>query len=144
MELHNLPRLKGTKKSKRLGRGNASGWGTYCGRGNKGLGQRKSGNVRPGFEGGQTPLLKRIPKLKGFKNFNKEKYQIINLCDLEKLDNEKVNLESLIKNKIISNGNYPVKVLSRGEVTQKFIFESSLKFSKIAREKVLKAGCKIL
>ena len=85
MLLNSIKPIKGAKKSKRrVGRGNASGHGTYSGRGCKGQGQRKSGNVRPGFEGGQTPLIMRLPKLKGFKNPNKIDFQIVNVKDLER------------------------------------------------------------
>ena len=110
----------------------------------KGLGQRKSGNVRPGFEGGQTPLIKRIPKLKGFKNYNKILYQVINLSDLEKASSNNINMETLLKDKIIRKNNVPVKILSDGDVKKKFTFSAKeLKFSKTAKDKIIKVGGKI-
>lgn len=143
MTLHNLSKLKQSSK-KRLGRGNATGQGTFAGRGNKGMGQRKSGNVRPGFEGGQTPLLQRIPKLKGFKSPNKITYQVVNLADLDKFQDEKVSVETLYNNRLIRKRNHPVKILSQGELKKKLEFDHDLSFSKSAKEKIIKAGGKIL
>ena len=108
MKLHSIK--SGMNKSKkRIGRGNASGHGTFCGRGCKGQGQRKSGNVRPGFEGGQTPLIMRLPKLKGFRNPNRVEYQILNVNDLEVFkEGEEVNIEALLSKNLISKKNLPL------------------------------------
>jgi large subunit ribosomal protein L15 len=132
------------RATKRRGRGNASGHGTFSCRGCKGQGQRKSGNVRPGFEGGQTPLIMRLPKLKGFKNTAKIIYQIVNLDDLNVFnDGDEVNVETLLKNGLISGKKIPVKVLGDGKLGKKLTFKVH-KISKAAKEKVIKAGGKIL
>jgi len=145
MQLNNLKPKKGSIKSRRrIGRGNASGHGTYCGRGCKGQGQRKSANVRPGFEGGQTPLIMRLPKLKGFKNINKINYQTVNLKDLNVFkDGDEVNTETLLKKRLISKKRMPVKVLGMGKLEKKLTFKVH-KMSTTAKEKVIKVGGKIL
>lgn len=143
MQLNNLkPKVK--KAKKRLGRGNASGHGTFCGRGCKGQGQRKSGNVRPGFEGGQTPLIMRLPKLKGFKNINKIKYQIVNLKDLNLFnDGEEVNIETLLQKKLISKKSVPIKILGMGKLEKKLTLKVH-KMSATAKSKIIEAGGKVL
>ncbi|MBN2087280.1 50S ribosomal protein L15 [Candidatus Peregrinibacteria bacterium] len=145
MKLNSIKNKAGVKKDrKRVGRGNASGHGTFSGRGCKGMGQRKSGNVRPGFEGGQTPLIMRLPKLKGFKNPNKVEYQVLNVKDLEKFkDGEEVNIESLLKNNLISRKKMPVKILGAGKITKKLTVKVQ-KISDSAREKIVKAGGKVI
>jgi large subunit ribosomal protein L15 len=136
------PKVK--KARKRLGRGNASGHGTYSGRGCKGQGQRKSGNVRPGFEGGQTPLIMRLPKLKGFKSPVKTVYQIVNLKDLNVFnDGDEVNTETLLKKRLISKKEMPVKILGEGELEKKLTFKIH-KISASAKKKVVEAGGKVL
>ena len=132
------------KAKKRVGRGNSSGSGTYCGRGCKGQGQRKSGNVRPGFEGGQTPLIMRLPKLKGFKNPNKVKFQIVNVSDLECFkDGDEVNVLTLIEKKLVSKKLEPVKVLGYGKLIKKLTIKVH-KISSSAKDKIIKAGGKVL
>lgn len=145
MKLSDLKPAKGAKKlKKRIGRGNASGTGTYSGRGMKGQNSRKSGGVRIGFEGGQTPLLRRIPKLKGFKNINKITFSPINLATIEEkyAEDEIVSPESLIKKNILRKKTQPVKILGVGEITKKISF-SDVAFSATAKEKIEKAGGKI-
>ena len=144
MKLNSLkPKVKKTRK--RVGRGNASGSGTYSGRGCKGQGQRKSGKVRPGFEGGQTPLIMRLPKLKGFKSPNKINYQIVNLKDLNKAfkDGEEVNIETLLNKRLISKKKVHVKILGDGKLEKKLTLKIH-KVSNTAKEKVIKAGGKVL
>lgn len=143
MKLHSIK--SGMNKSKkRIGRGNASGHGTFCGRGCKGQGQRKSGNVRPGFEGGQTPLIMRLPKLKGFRNPNRVEYQILNVNDLEVFkEGEEVNIEALLSKNLISKKNLPVKILGVGKVSKKLTIKVQ-KISDTAKEKIIKAGGKII
>ena len=144
MQLNSIKSGNGTKPRKRVGRGNASGHGTYSGRGCKGQGQRKSGNVRPGFEGGQTPLIMRLPKLKGFKNINKVVYQIVNLKDLIVFkDGDEVNPETLHAKGLISKKTLPVKILSVGKLERKLTVKVQ-KLSSAAREKVIAAGGKVL
>lgn len=129
---------------KRVGRGNASGHGTFSGRGCKGMGQRKSGNVRPGFEGGQTPLISRLPKLRGFKNPVKVYFQIVNVADLNRFkDGEEVNVQTLLEKKIISKKDVPVKILGNGKLERKLTLRVQ-KASAVAKEKVIAAGGKIL
>lgn len=118
MSLTNL-RSKIKRKSKRIiGRGNGSGHGTYSGRGIKGQNSRTGGKRRPGFEGGQTPYSRKLPKLKGFKNPNKITCQIINTGNLNKFDdNAVVNPETLFSKKLISKKDKPVKLLGgKGEL----------------------------
>ena len=143
MKLHSIK--SGMNKSKkRIGRGNASGHGTFCGRGCKGQGQRKSGNVRPGFEGGQTPLIMRLPKLKGFRNPNRVEYQILNVNDLEVFkEGDEVNIEALLSKNLISKKNLPVKILGVGKVSKKLTIKVQ-KISDTAKEKIIKAGGKII
>lgn len=145
MQLHSIKSKKGaTKARKRVGRGNASGRGTYCGRGCKGQGQRKSGNVRAGFEGGQTSLTMRLPKLRGFRNINKVIHQVVNVSDLNRFDDgAEVNVETLLQTKLIRKKNVPVKLLGNGKLTKKLTVKIH-KISSAARDKVVKAGGKVL
>ncbi|MDH5597161.1 MAG: 50S ribosomal protein L15 [Candidatus Peregrinibacteria bacterium] len=145
MQLHSIkPKAGATKSRKRVGRGNASGHGTYSGRGSKGQGQRKSGNVRPGFEGGQTPLISRLPKLRGFKNPNKAIFQVVNVSDLNRFkDGEEVNIQTLLEKNLVSKKDVPVKVLAKGNVKSKVTLRVQ-KSSAAAKKKIIEAGGKIL
>jgi large subunit ribosomal protein L15 len=146
MQLHSIkPKSGAVKNRKRLGRGNASGSGTFCGRGCKGQGQRKSGNVRPGFEGGQTPLIMRLPKLRGFKNPNRVPFQVVNLTDLERVfkDGDEVTVLSLLENKLVNRKLLPVKLLGRGELTKKLTVKVH-QLSRSARDKIIAVGGKVL
>lgn len=117
MTLFNLSSKLGKKKKKLLGRGNGSGRGTFCTRGGKGQSARSGGNIRPGFEGGQTTMLRRMPKLRGFKNPNHEEYQVVNVVDLNAFDNNTtVTPELLFAEKLISKKGQPVKLLCNGEL----------------------------
>lgn len=117
-----LPELKSklgrNKKKKRVGRGNASGHGTYSCKGMKGQTARTGGRRRPGFEGGQTPYLRRIPKMKGFKNPNYVDYQVVNIGELNVFDDKAtVNLEALLEKNLVSKKTKPVKLLAgKGEL----------------------------
>ncbi len=145
MQLNTIQKKQGASKAKRrVGRGNASGAGTYCGRGCKGQGQRKSGNVRPGFEGGQTPLIMRLPKLKGFKNPNRLDFQVVNVGDLDVFkDGDEVNVLTLLEKKLVRRKLLPVKVLGNGKVSKKLTLKVH-KVSKAAKEKINAAGGKVL
>ena len=145
MLLHSIKAKSGSAKPKRrVGRGNSSGHGTYCGRGSKGQGQRKSGNTRPGFEGGQTPLIMRLPKLKGFKNPNRVNFQAVNVKDLECFkDGDEVNMLTLLEKKLIRRKKDPVKILGHGKLTKKLTIKIH-KISASAKDKVLQAGGKII
>ena len=141
LELHNMKPAEGSKKSvKRLGRGIGSGLGKTSGKGHKGQWARSGGGVRPGFEGGQMPLTRRLPK-RGFKNRFVKVYTIVNVDVLEKFENgTEITPEVLLSNGVISkieaNG---VKVLGNGTLTKKLVVKAS-KFSKSAVEAIEKAG----
>lgn len=143
--LHQLkPKSGATTKGKRLGRGDSAGGGSFCGRGCKGQGARKSGNVRPGFEGGQTPLVMRLPKLRGFKNVNKVIYQIVNVRDLNLFkDGEEVSIETLLEKRLIHKKGIPVKILGDGKLARKVSVKVQ-KVSTSARAKINAAGGKII
>ena len=145
MQLHQLkPKAGATKSKKRLGRGNASGHGTYSGRGSKGQGQRKSGNVRPGFEGGQTPLIMRLPKLRGFKNPNRITFQPVNVEALNCFnDGDEVNMLTLIEKRLISKKTVPVKILGSGKLEKKLTVKVH-QASSTAKSKIAEAGGKFL
>ena len=128
------------KKRKRVGRGPGSGHGKTCGRGHKGQGARAGFSAHPTFEGGQMPLVRRIPK-RGFNNKWADIVAIVNLSDLEAVfnDGDEVTLESL-KEKNLAKGNFDVlKVLGDGELTKK-LKVTAHRFSKSAQEKITKAG----
>lgn len=145
MQLHSInPKSGSTKNRKRVGRGNASGHGTFSGRGCKGQGQRKSSNVRPGFEGGQTPLIMRLPKLKGFKNPNRLEFQVVNVSDLDRFkDGDEVNALTLVESKLVRRKGLPIKLLGHGKITKKLTVKVH-KVSSSARVKVMAAGGKVL
>lgn len=145
MHLHSIQPKRGSVKSKkRLGRGNASGHGTYSGRGCKGQGQHGNKNPHPGFEGGQTPLARRLPKLGGFKNPFKIHYQVVNLEALNGFDDgAEVTPESLLQQGLIRKSRAPVKVLGEGKLDKKLIFKLQA-YSRTAKDRILAAGGKIL
>ena len=144
MKLHELSPAPGTTKSAwRKGRGVGSGNGKTAGRGHKGQNARTGGGVRPGFEGGQIPLYRRLPK-RGFTNslFKKE-YAIINLETLDKLfnDGDAVSMETLLEKGVIRKELNGLKVLGRGEITKKLTVKAAI-FSASAKEKIEAAGGK--
>lgn len=144
-KLTNLkPHAKQQKASKRLGRGNGSGKGTFSGKGCKGQNARTGGGVRPGFEGGQTPLYRKLPKVKGFTPINRVAYFPINLGLLESNfeANETVNIESLIAKKILKKP-LKLKLLGNGELTKALTIEVD-KASAAATNAVEKAGGKVV
>lgn len=144
--LNNLKSNKGSrKKSTRVGRWNGSK-GTFCGRGMNGQNCRSGGWVPDWFEWGQTPLFRRLPKLKGFSNARfMTKYNVINLSDVEKLASKwitEINKEVLLENKVIRRKKYAIKLLWKGELKAKISIEVAWA-SKTAIEAVEKAGGKI-
>lgn len=144
MKLHELSPAPGSTKSAwRKGRGVGSGNGKTAGRGHKGQNARTGGGVRPGFEGGQIPLFRRLPK-RGFTNslFKKE-YAIINLETLDKLfnDGDAVSMETLLEKGVIRKELNGLKVLGRGEITKKLTVKAAI-FSASAKEKIEAAGGK--
>ncbi len=137
--LSNLKPAKGSvKKRKRVGRGPGSGYGKTAGRGMNGQKSRSGYSRKRAFEGGQMPLVRRIPK-RGFTNIFREEYNVVNVCDLEKLGLNEVTIEILIEKKLIRNKNLKVKILGNGELTKK-VKVSAHKFSKSAVEKIEKNG----
>ena len=144
MKLHELSPAAGSSKSAwRKGRGPGSGNGKTGGRGHKGQNARTGGGVRPGFEGGQIPLYRALPK-RGFTNslFKKE-YAIINLETLDKLfnDGDAVSMEVLLEKGIVKKELNGLKVLGRGEITKKLTVKATI-FSATAKEKIEAAGGK--
>ena len=144
MKLDELKPAKGSKKdTKRLGRGPGTGWGRTSGRGNKGAGQRSGNKKRAWFEGGQMPLLRRLPK-RGFSNYRFRKdYQIVNLSTLELLDVNKIDAKLLAECGVVKSAFEPIKILGNGEI-KKVIEVSASAFSQTAIEKIKKAGGKAI
>jgi large subunit ribosomal protein L15 len=142
MKLHNLKPSPGSKKKrKRVGRGTATGQGTTAGRGMNGQNSRSGGGTRPGFEGGQMPLYRRLPK-RGFTNIFQKEYAIVNLDILNDFDeNEEVTVELLLDRKIIRKRLDGLKILGEGEINKKLTVKAN-KFSKTAKEKIEAAGGK--
>jgi large subunit ribosomal protein L15 len=137
MKLHHLRPAKGAKKERtRVGRGRAGARGKTAGRGMKGTGAR--GKIRAGFEGGQMPLIRRVPKLKGFKNPNRVGYAPVNVEILAKYFDQDVTPEALYKHGLAHKG-ARIKVLARGELDKKLIVKAHA-FSKAAKEKIEAAG----
>ena len=143
MKLNNMAPAEGAKtSSKRLGRGIGSGLGKTSGKGHKGQWARSGGGVRPGFEGGQMPLVRRIPK-RGFNNVFKKEYSIVNVSDLEVFDNGTVvTAELLLEKGVLSKVEpYGLKVLGNGTLTKKLEVKAN-KFTKSAAQIIEKAGGK--
>jgi large subunit ribosomal protein L15 len=142
MELHDLKPAKGsTKARKRVGRGISAGQGKTAGRGTKG--QLARSKVRPGFEGGQNPIIKRMPFKRGFTNIFKTRYEVVNVGQLTMLDtDEPVTPERLYERGITRGLEFPVKVLGDGEI-DKAVTVHAHKFSQSAREKIEAAGGKV-
>lgn len=142
MKLNNLSPAPGSKKrAKRVGRGMSSGLGKTSGRGMKGQNSRTGGGVRPGFEGGQMPLYRRLPKI-GFKNYNKRVYTEVNLDLLEKFTGTEVTAESLKKEKLIKKVNDGIVVLGTGTLTKKLDVKVA-RVTKTAKEKIEAVGGKV-
>ena len=138
MDLHNLQPAKGSVKTrKRVGRGAGSGLGGTSTRGNKGAKQRSGYKKKIGFEGGQMPIQRRLPKY-GFKNINRVSYKAINLSTIEALGVDKVNLDVLHEAGLISKKQI-VKILGNGKLTKAVTVEANA-FSKSAEEAITAAG----
>ena len=142
MNLHELgPAAGSTTAPKRLGRGVGSGLGKTSGKGHKGAKARSGGGKRPGFEGGQMPLYRRVPK-KGFTNIFRTEYATVNVGQLEAFDNGAVVTAAMLKEaKIIRKTLDGVKVLGNGELTKKLTVEAA-KFTASAKEKIEALGGK--
>lgn len=141
--LHTIKAAPGSRaKKKRVGRGNSAGQGTTAGRGTKGQASRSGKTRNFGFEGGQTPLIRRQPKLGGFRNVNRKEYEVVNVSDLEaELSAGTYDAAALKEAKLIRTGK-PVKLLARGDVKKKFDLTVH-KASKAAVAAIEKAGGKV-
>lgn len=143
MKLNELSPAEGSKKSvKRVGRGHASGWGKTSGKGQKGQKSRSGGSIRPGFEGGQMPLQRRLPK-RGFNNIFAKKVVTVNLSTLNRKfeDGADVTVEALVNAGVIKNSFDAVKVLGNGKVDKKLNVKVSA-FSASAKAAIEAAGGK--
>ncbi len=141
MYIHELtPAVNSKKESRRVGRGIGSGVGKTSGRGQKGQNSRTGGGVRPGFGGGQIPLIRRLPK-RGFKNHFRKDYTIINVGDLEMFeDGTVIDAKFLVENGYVDEiASYGLKVLGNGKLTKKLTIYAA-KWTQSAQEKVTKAG----
>lgn len=147
MDLSNLKPAEGSKHSDnfRRGRGHGSGNGKTAGKGHKGQKARSGGGTRPGFEGGQMPLYRRIPK-RGFTNINSKDIVGINVSALERFDDgAEVTVETLVESGVVSNPRDGVKILGNGELTKKLTVKVNA-FSASAKEKIEAAGgsCEVI
>ena len=142
MKLNELRPAEGSVQERfRKGRGPGSGNGKTAGKGHKGQNARSGGGVRPGFEGGQIPLYRRLPK-RGFNNVFAKHYAIVNVSDLEVFDNDTViTTEVLLEKRIIRKALDGVKILGRGELTKKVTVQAAI-FSAGAKEKIESVGGK--
>ena len=140
MKLHELQPAAGSRKERnRVGRGQGSGNGKTAGRGSKGQKARSGGGVRLGFEGGQTPLFRRIPK-RGFQNINRKEYAVVNLETLNRFeDGQEVTAAVLVEAGIVKNEKDGIKVLANGKLERKLTVKAS-KFSQAAKEAIEAAG----
>jgi len=137
MKLHHLKPAEGAKKDrKRVGRGRAGAGGKTAGRGTKGWGARH--NPKPGFEGGQMPLQRRVPKLKGFTNPNRVEYAVVNVEQLAKYFDREVDPSALYEHGLVRKGK-PVKILARGEIDKKLVVRAHA-FSETAKAKIEAVG----
>ncbi|MDR7240387.1 MULTISPECIES: 50S ribosomal protein L15 [Neobacillus] len=140
MKLHELKPAEGSRKDrKRLGRGIGSGQGKTAGKGHKGQNARSGGGVRLGFEGGQTPLYRRLPK-RGFTNFSRKEYAVVNLDALNRFaEGTEVTPELLIETGVVSNEKAGIKILAKGTIENKLTVKAH-KFSSAAKEAIEAAG----
>lgn len=144
MKLYELsPAPNSNKKAYRKGRGAGSGNGKTSGKGHKGQNARSGGGVRPGFEGGQMPLYRRLPK-RGFTNVFSTKYAVVNIRDLEKRfeNNATIDTQAIINSGLVKKVLAGIKLLGSGELSKKFNVTVAA-FSKSAKEKIEKAGGRI-
>ncbi len=145
--LNTLKSNTGSRKKKlRKGRGISAGQGASCGFGMRGQKSRSGRPTRPGFEGGQMPLYRRVPKLKHFEIINQKNFSIVNLSKLSEFkESEVVNIDSLVKQKLLFKPKFPLKILGNGEIKVKLKVQAHA-FTKVAKEKIEAAGgsCEII
>ncbi len=136
------PNKGAVKKVVRVGRGRSSGCGKTSARGNNGEGQRSGRSSKRGFEGGQMPAFRRLPKLKGFNNVFALNTSAVNVSALEKLDAKEITLEVLIENKMVHPSTEVLRILGNGELTKKVTVKANY-VTESAKEKIEKAGGKV-
>ncbi len=143
MRQDELSPAPGSKKSrKRVGRGDGSGHGTYSGRGCKGQKSRSGYRMRPGFEGGQLPLIKRLPQKRGFVNISRKVYSVININKLNIFEpGSEVTPERLVVAGVVKSLRYPIKILAEGDINHPLLVKAN-KFSAAAKAKIEAAGGK--
>ncbi len=144
MRMDNLSPAPGSRKSrKRVGRGNGSGHGTYSGRGCKGQKSRAGYNIPRGFEGGQLPLIKRLPRKRGFTNIFRTEYCIVNIDKLNIFESgSEVTPEKLVATRIVKSLRHPIKILAVGDINYPLVVKAN-KFSAAAKAKIEAAGGKV-
>ncbi len=138
---HNLsPAIGSTRKRKRVGCGNASGHGNYCGRGVKGQKARSGYKMRPGFEGGQLPLIQRLPRKRGFTNIFRTPFSVVNLNGLNTFEaGSEVTPEKLLAAGLVKSLRAPIKILATGDIDHPLTVRAN-RFSAAARAKIEAAG----
>ena len=143
MKLHEMSYTEGARRErKRIGRGHGSGHGKTSGKGQKGQNSRSGGGVRLGFEGGQTPIMRRLPK-RGFTNFNRKEYAIVNVASLNGFeDGTEVTPELLIETGLVKKELDGIKILGQGELEKKLTVKAN-KFSGSAVSTIEQAGGKV-
>lgn len=142
MKLSELKSPESSKRRKRVGRGDGSGHGTTSGRGTKGQLSRSGGKTRIGFEGGQMPLQRRLPHLRGFKNNRKIVFNVVNTGTLEDFkDGSTIDYKALMEKGMIMKKDRPIKILGKGDLTKKLTIKAN-GFSGSAVKKIEKAGGK--
>ena len=143
MRQDELSPAPGSRKSrKRVGRGNGSGHGTYSGRGCKGQKSRAGYKMRPGFEGGQLPLIKRLPRKRGFVNIFRTEYSTVNISKLHIFESGgEVTPEKLVVAGIVKSLRHPIKILAEGDINHPLVVKAN-KFSAAAKAKIEAAGGK--
>ena len=143
IKLEDLKPNKGAvKKTVRVGRGRSSGCGKTSSRGNNGEGQRSGRSAKRGFEGGQMPAFRRLPKLKGFNNVFALNAAAVNVSALEKIDAKETTLSVLIENKMVHPSSEILRILGNGELTKKVTVKANY-VTESAKEKIEKAGGKV-
>ncbi|MFQ6122188.1 MAG: 50S ribosomal protein L15 [Dehalococcoidales bacterium] len=144
MRQNTLSPPPGSKRArKRVGRGNGSGHGTYSGRGLKGQKSRTGHRLRPGFEGGQLPLIKRLPQKRGFANIFRTEYNIVNIDKLNIFESgSEVTPEKLVAAGVVKSLRHPIKILANGEINHPLLVKAN-KFSAAAKAKIEAAGGKV-
>jgi large subunit ribosomal protein L15 len=141
MREHEIGRPASLQKgAKRVGRGPGSGRGTTSGKGQKGQNSRSGVTIRPGFEGGQLPIIKRLPELRGFRNPFRVEFQVVNVQSLDRFDaGAHVTIGDLYASGLVRSARKPVKVLGQGDITKPIHLEAH-RFSQSAKEKIVAAG----